>query len=180
MEILNSRNLKWDKRFVISVLLTIILAIVLGVVLYKTSYISIYIYNFADKYVLYVFTFKSGSLFIGRFLAELFFFYITFLIVYFFKIKYFTLPIFFLRTLFAVFYSIVLFGAFTLEGVFAALLVFIPMLFLSLFTTLFICEQYAIFCKPYNIILPCALSLLCAFAQLILVNVVLRFVVVIV
>lgn len=180
MEIFHVNALKWDKKFIIASICTVILAIISSIVLYKISYISIYIYNFADKYVLYVFTFKSGSLFIGRFLAELFFFYITFLIVYFTKIKYFVLPIFFLRTLFTVFYSIVLFGAFTLEGMFAALLVFIPMYAISQFLTAFICEEHSSFYKPFNYLLPCFLALMCALSQLILVNVVLRFVVVIV
>ena len=101
---------KWDKRYALAFLIALICSIICGIVLFKLNNISTYVFDFTDTYIFYVFNFNNGSLFLSHFLTELVYFYFIFLIAYFTKLKFLACPIIFVRALFAVLYSIILFS----------------------------------------------------------------------
>ncbi len=180
MRILNSNKLKWDKKYLIAYIIVIIAAIICGIVLYILNNISNYIYDFADVYVFYVFNFQNGTLFITHFLAELFFLYVVFAIGYFTKLKFLACPVIFFKTLFTALYAIVLCALFATEGVIVVILVYLPSFILSVAAMIFICEQCKQIFQPLCFFFPAILALLSALIFLLLVNVLFRFVVVIV
>lgn len=180
MRKLKSKKLKWDKRNIIAYFCVLIAAIICGIVLFKIGNVSSYVYNFADDYVFYIFNFRNGNLFVSRFLSELFYLYVAFLIAYVTKFKFLCVAIMFLRALFAVLYSAILFSLFGTEGLIVATFIFIPAFCVSFLFFLFISEQCRIFTAPVVFIIPAVLALLNSAILLLLVNVVFRVVVVIV
>lgn len=180
MRNLKLQKLKWDKRYIIAYFCALIIAIICGIVLFKIGNISSYVFNFADNYVFYIFNFQNGNLFISRFLSELFYLYVAFLIAYITKFKFLCVAIMFLRALFAVLYSVILFSLFGTEGIIVAIFIFIPTFCVSFIFYIFISEQCRTFTAPVVFIIPAVLALLNSVILLLLVNVVFRVVVVIV
>lgn len=180
MRILKPENLKWDKRYIIAYIIAIIIAIISGIVLFKICNISNYLYNFANNYVFYAFNFSNGKLFVSHFISELFYIYLVFLICYFTKLKFLTVAVLFIRTIFFCLYTLILIVFFSTEGICVALLIFIPVYVFSVICCIFICENVKLLCMPYCFILPAILALLNSLALIVLLNTLFRFVVVIV
>ena len=180
MRILKCKKIEWNTKSLVIHGIVIIAAIICGIVLFKLNNISTYVFDFTDTYIFYVFNFNNGSLFLSHFLTELVYFYLIFLIAYFTKLKFLACPIIFVRALFAVLYSIILFSFFGTDGVCVALIVFIPSYLISLLFCIFLCEQCNQFCPPYSYICPAVLALINTLILLILVNLIFRIVVVIV
>lgn len=180
MRNLKLNKLKWDKRYIIAYSCALIAAIICGIILFKVGNISSYVYNFADNYVFYIFNFKNGNLFVSRLLSELFYLYIAFLIAYITRFRFLCVAIMFLRALFAVLYSAILFSLFGTEGIIVAIFIFLPTFLVSLFFYILISEQCRAFAAPVVFIIPALLALINSAILLMLVNVVFRVVVVIV
>lgn len=180
MRIFNVSKLKWDKKYIIAHIIVIFTAIICGIVLYILNNINNYFYDFADVYVFYIFNFSNGTLFITHFLSELFFLYAVFAISYFTKLKFFVCPLIFFKTLFTALYTIVLCALFSTEGIVVVIFVFIPSFLLSVIALIFLSEQCKIICRPLCYFFPAILALISALIFLLLINVVFRFVVVIV
>lgn len=179
MRILKTDKFKWELKYLIAIGITVILAIISGIVLYKISNISSYIFNFANSYVCFVFNFDNGALFFSHLLSNLFYLYIIFLLSYFTKVKFLSFLLLFIKSFFTVFYCIVLFVLFSIEGIVVALLVFIPcyIVWLCCFAVVFL--QCRCFGSPFVFFLPAVLSLADSIIMLLLVNFVFRVIVVI-
>lgn len=180
MRIFNCNKLKWNKISLIAYILVIIASIICGIVLYILNNISIYIYEFANTYVLYVFNFNSWKLFIYHFLAELVYLYLVFFLSHYGKLKFLVYPAIFIRTLFLTLYTIILCAFFGTEGIIVALIVFIPSFLFSFVFMVILAEQCKNLCKPFAFFCPAVLALINSIILLLLVNVVFRVIVVIV
>lgn len=179
MRILNTNKFQWEKKYIIAFIIAVILAIISDIVLYKISNISSYIFNFANSYVCFVFNFNNASLFFSHLFANLFYFYIAFALSYFTKLKFLNVLLLFIKSFFTVFYCIVLFVLFSIEGIIVAVLVFIPCYVAWLFCFVIISLQIKCFCSPFAYFLPAILALADSLVMLILVNFVFRVIVVI-
>lgn len=180
MRIFNCKKLKWSKKFIIAYIIVIFAAIISGIVLYKINNISTYVYNFADRYIFYLFNFKNGNLFLAHFLVALFFFYLVFLLAYFTKLRCLSLFFIFCRCVFFVLYASVMCSFFGTEGISVVILVYIPSFVIGHLLFLFIAEQCRCVCAPLSYILPAIMALLNTLIFLLLVNVIFRAIVVIV
>ena len=180
MRIFNCNKLKWDKKSLIAYFIVIIASIICGIVLFKLNNLSYYIYQFADNYVFFVFNFKNSSLFFSRFLGELFYLYVVFLLAYFTKLKFLAYPILFFKLLFSVLYSISLCVFFGAEGIIVAIIVFIPSTLFSIVTFILITEQCKQLCTPLVYACPAILALINSIILMLLVNLVFRVIVIIV
>ena len=180
MRIFNVSKLKWDKKYIIAHIIVIFAAIICGIVLYILNNINNYIYDFADVYVFYIFNFENGTLFFAHFLSELFFLYAVFAICFFTKLKFLACPLIFLKTLFTALYTIILCALFSTEGIIVVILVFIPSFVLSIIALIFLSEQCKIIRRPLCFFLPAIIALVSSLVFLLLINVVFRFIVVIV
>lgn len=180
MRILKCAKLKWNYKSLIAYIITLILAIMCGVVLYKLNKYSVYAYNFADFYVFYIFNFNNWSLFLAHFMRDIFYLYLIFVICYFTKFKFLAYPIFFVRCLFTVLYTIILFALLGTEGAISALIVFIPSSLCSIALCIFFGDQSKELCTPFAFICPAVLALINSVILMLLVNVVFRVIVVIV
>ncbi len=179
MRILKTKKFNWELKYIIAYAIAVILAIISGIVLYKINNISSYIFNFANSYVCFVFNFNNASLFFSHLLSDLFYLYIAFVLSYFTKLKFLTVLLLFIKSFFTVFYCIVLFVLFSIEGIIVALLVFIPCYVLWLFCFAVVSLHYKCFESPFVFFLPAILSLADSVILLVLVNFVFRVVVVI-
>lgn len=179
MRIFNFDSVKPSKKYIIAYILAIMLGIMSGIVLFNLSSISAYLYDFADNYVYYIFNFNNSTLFFSHLLVELFYLYILFLLCAFTKLKFLTIPILFLRTLLASLYAAILFALFATEGLFIALVVYIPTYLVSAFLMVFICECFKIVCRPYSFFTPLALAVCSSLIFLLLTNTLFRFIIVI-
>lgn len=180
MRIFNCNKLKWDRRCLIAYGIVIIVSIICGIVLFKLGNLSSYVFQYADSYVFYVFNFQNGSIFFSHFLSELFYLYVVFLLAYFTKLKFLAYPILFLRTLFIVIYTALLFSFFGAEGIIVAIIVFIPSYLCSVLFLVVLCEQCRQICRPLVFFCPAIIALINSIILLLLVNVVFRVIVVIV
>lgn len=180
MRILNSSKLIWNKKFIIYYIIVICLAVISGIVLFITNNLSSNFYNFTKNYIYFIFNFDNVSLFFGHLLSDLFYFYIAFLICYFTKFKFLTGILLFIKTFFTTYYLVVLFVLFSVEGIIAALIVFLPCYVLWVVKFSFLCMHLCIVEKPFIIYLPLIFAILDGVFLLFLVNLVFRFIVVIV
>lgn len=180
MRIFNCKKLKWSKKFLIAYIIVIFAAIISGIVLYKINNVSTYVYNFADKYIFFLFNFKNGNLFLAHFLVALFFFYLVFLLAYFTKLRFISLFFIFFRCVFFVLYASVMCCFFGTEGIAVVILVYVPSFVLWLAMFLFIAEQSRCLCSPISFVFPAIMALLNALLFLLMVNVIFRAIVVIV
>lgn len=180
MGIFGFKKFCWNKRYIISCIITLLLSIICGIVLYIIAGNYNYFKNFANIYVRYIFNFKNGKLFFSHFFGDLFLFYIAFLISYFIGRKFFTLPIIFFKGCYTVFYTLTLCLCIPSGGIPVAFLVFFPCSLLSLFCVYLIGEQCKAFNGRYAPVFPLYLSLATSLIFLIFVNVIFRFIVVIV
>ncbi|MDE7086858.1 MAG: hypothetical protein K2O67_01565, partial [Clostridia bacterium] len=114
------------------------------------------------------------------FLSELFYLYAVFLLAYFTKLKFLAFPIIFIRALFTAIYIVILCSLFGTDGIFVALIVFIPAFLCSTAVLIFLCEQCRHICTPLVYFVPAILALINTIILLLLVNVVFRVIVVIV
>lgn len=180
MRIINYNKVKWNKKVVFAYLLVIFIAVISGIVLYITNNISKNLYNFAKNYVSLIFNFNNASLFFGNFFSSLFYYYVAFFICYFTKFKFFSGILLFVKTFFVFYYFIVLVAVFSVEGFFAAVIVFLPCYVFWTLKFIFLCTQYCVFEKPYLYFVPLVFALADGIFLLLLLNLVFRFVVVIV
>lgn len=180
MRILNFNKIKWNKKFVLYYIFVIIAAIISGIVLYITNSLTTNFYNFAKNYIYLIFSFNNSSLFFGHLFSDLFYFYIAFLICYFTKFKFISGLLLFVKTFFTVYYLIVLFLLFSVEGIVAALIIFLPCYVFWVVKFSFICMHNCAVERPYIYFVPLIFSLLDGVLLLLLVNLVFRFIVVIV
>lgn len=169
-----------DKNYLIVCLVTVILAIICGIVLHICGGIGSFLFNFADNYVFCVLNFKNVKLFFSHIIVDLFYFYIFFLIGYFTKMKYLTCPVLFLKCLFAVMYSLILFSCFSVEGIITALIVFIPSFIISTLLCVIICDVCKCLKKSIVFIFAAVLALVSTLIMLILLNVLFRVLIIIV
>lgn len=179
MRIFKTTEFKWNLKYFIAFGITVVLAIIFGIVLYKISGISSYLFNFANSYVCFVFNFNNASLFFSHLLSDLFYLYIVFLLSYFTKLKFLCVVLLFIKTFFTVFYCIVLFVLFSLEGIIVALLVFIPCYIIWLLCFIVLFMHCKCFESPFVFFVPAILSLADSVILLLLVNFVFRVIVVI-
>ena len=180
MRIFKCNKLRWDKKCLIAYSIVMIASIICGIVLFKLNNISNYIYNYADTYIFYVFNFDNGRLIFSHLVSELFYLYIVFLLSYFTKLKFLVFPIAFLRTLFAVLYTAILFALLGTEGIIVALIVFLPSFLCSMLFLVFLCEQCKQLCTPLAFFIPAIIAVINTLILLLFVNVVFRVIVVIV
>lgn len=180
MRIFDFKKIEWDVRFLIAFAVTIVIAIISGIVLFKLATINYYFYNFADLYVFYVFDFNNGALFFSHLISELFYLYIIFAIAYFTKLKFLSLILVFIKSLFTVIYCAILCSVCGFAGTIVALLVFIPTSLISFALYLFMVEACKIINKKYVFFFPAVLALIDCIILLILVNVLFRIVIIIV
>lgn len=180
MRIYRFRGKEIENDFIVSAIICSIVAIMSGIVLAIIVGFDDYFYNFADIYIFYVFNFKNGSLFGGRFLSELLFLYCVFFLVRATHSRYPALIFIFFRLFFSAFYVSVLFAAFRTEGALVAIFVFLPCSILSvllIFITAFVCEGKL---RPVSYCIPGALALLSSLLLLLVVNILFRAIVIIV
>ena len=180
MRILSLNKVKWDKNYFIWLICTFIAAIICGVVLYKIANIGTFFVEYAEDYVVCVFEFNNGRLFISHLLKELCYIYAFFAIAYFTKFKILTCIIAFFRTLICVFYCAVLFGCLGFSGVMAALIIFIPCFIASFITCWFVAETCRCINKKYVFFYPAVAALANCALLLILLNIIFRILIVIV
>lgn len=169
-----------DKRFVLALIITLICAIICGIVLYKPVTSNIYLRDFAENYVYYVFNFKNSRLLFTHLLSDIIYLYLVFFICRFTKLKYLTLAIIFLRGVFFGVYSAILFGAASFGGTIVAIFVFVPVTLLSLA----MCYVVADFCKTVNkkyaLFMPLVLAIVGLIVYALLINVLFRIIIIIV
>lgn len=180
MRIINYNKIKWNKKVIIAYLIVILVAIISSIVLYITNNISKNLYNFAKNYVSLIFNFKNASLFFGNFFSNLFFYYVAFFICYFTKFKFISGVLLFVKTFFTFYYFIVLVVVFSVEGFFAAVIVFLPCYAFFALKFIFLCAQTRVIEKPYLYFVPLVFALIDGLFLLLMLNLVFRFVVVIV
>ncbi len=180
MRIFNTTKFKWNKNVIIAYIIVIIIAVISGIVLYITNSISHNFYNFAKNYVCLIFNFNNSALFFGHFFSDLFYFYVAFLICYFTKLKFLSTIFLFVKTFFTFYYLVLLFVLFSVEGIIAALIVFLPCYILWVAMFSFLCMQCRTIEKPYVFFAPSIFALIDCIFLLLLVNLVFRFIVVIV
>lgn len=180
MRIFDFKKVQWDIKYLIAFCTTVLLAIILGIVLFKVSSINIYLYNFTDNYIFYVFSFSNVKLIFSHLLSELFYLYLVFLLVYFTKLKYLSLVIVFIRCLFAVVYSAIMCVTFGFGGILVAVLVFIPLSLVSVVTCWLITESCNLINKKFVFFYPAILAAVNGLLMIILVNILFRFIIMIV
>lgn len=180
MRILNLNKVKWNKKVLFAYFSVIFVAIISGIVLYISDGMGKNLYNFAKEYVLCVFSFKNLQLFFSSLFSGLFYYYLAFLICYFTKLKFLTGLLLFIKSFFTFYYFVLLVAIFSVEGFFAALLVFLPCYAFWVFKFLFICTQNCAIEKPYLYFAPLIFAVLDGVFLLVVLNLVFRFVVVIV
>lgn len=180
MGIIDFKQVKWDKKVIIYNTIVILVAIISGIVLYITNNTTKNFYNFAKNYIYLVFNFENASLFFGHFFSDLFYFSIIFLLCYFTRCKFLASIFLFVKTFFTAYYIVLLFALFAIEGIIAAIIVFIPCYALWVFKFLFIRLNYNSVCKPWVYIMPAFFSLVDGVVLLLFVNLIFRFIVVIV
>lgn len=180
MRNLSFNGLKWDKKYLIAVLITLICAIISGIVLYIFANINSYFGNYANDYVYFVFNFKNGSLIFPHLLGEVLIIYILFSIAYFTKLKYLTLILFFIRGIYFTVYTAILIELNALGGITVAIFVFIPVSLCSLFFGILITDSCNIWNKKIVIFVPVILAVINTLFFIVLINVVFRLVIVIV
>lgn len=168
---------KIDKKYLIGVIITFLCAIICGIVLCKNVISNVYFKNFSTKYIYNVFNFKTGTLVFAYFFSSLVFGYVFLLFSYYFKLKYVSLIFVFIRSLFICVYVISLFSVNVFGGALAVILIYIPTSLLSLCSNVFISEFCCCVNKRYVFLLPLVLSLICAIAYIILLNVIFRLII---
>lgn len=180
MRIFDFKKINWDIKFLIAFAITFLIGIISGIVLFKLSIINYYFYDYADIYVFYVFNFNNGTLFFSHLISELFYLYIIFAIVYFTKLKFLSLILVFIKSLFIVIYCAILCSMCGFAGTLVTILVFIPISLISFVLYLFMIESCKIINKKYVLFFPAILALSNCIILLILVNVLFRIVIIIV
>lgn len=180
MRILNLNKVKWNRKVLFAYFAVILVAIISGIVLYITDNMVKNLYNFAKEYLLCVFNFKNLQLFFANFFSALFYYYLAFAICYFTKLKFLTAILLFVKSFFTFYYFVLLVAIFSVEGFFAAILVFLPCYAFWVFKFLFFCTQTCAIEKPYLYFAPLVFAILDGFFLLLILNLVFRFVVVIV
>lgn len=180
MGILDLKQIKWNTRVIIYYLIVIILAIISGIVLYITNNLTNNFYNFAKNYIYSIFNFKNTSLFFGHFCSDLFYLYIAFLICYFTKFKFLSGILLFIKTFFTFYYVVVLICLFSVEGIVATLIIFLPCYALWVFKFAFITMNCCSVIKPFIYFTPLVFALIDGIFLLLLINLIFRFIVVIV
>ena len=179
MRNLSFNGFKYDKKYLYAFILTVIAAFICGIVLCIIVDSSIYFNKFAQNYVYFVYNFKNGKLIFSHVLSEVLYLYAVFLIAYFCKIRYFTLIIVFLKSVFFGLYTCILFTVSSFGGAMVAIFVFIPTSLVSLA----LCYCAAQFCKCFkniSFIIPIIFAVADTVVLLILVNLVFRLVIIIV
>lgn len=176
----NNNKLIIDKKFLLALAITLICSFICGIVLYKAVNINIYFITFADDYIFNVYNFRNGTLLLSRLLSDLIYLYIIFAICYFSKFKYASLIFIFFKGLFFGLYTAILIAASAFGGVIVAVFVFVPISLISLV----MCYLVADLCKSvydkYALVMPLALAIINCVVYALLVNVVFRFVILIV
>jgi hypothetical protein len=180
MRIFDFKKIEWDKTFIILSLLTVLLSIICGIVLYKLVYFDIYLSNYVSDYIYYVYNFKNTRLFFARFISELFYFYVLFLIAYFTKLKYLSLLLFFIKSFFAAIYCILLCSVGGISGLLAAILIFIPTTVIALCFYILLIEACRLIYKKYVFFIPLIFALSVSVIMMVLVNVLFRIIIIIV
>lgn len=171
---------KWDKKYLIAVLITLICAIISGIVLYIFANVNIYFENYAHDYVFYVFNFKNGSLIFPHLLSEVLIIYLVFVISYFTKLKYLTLVVFFIRGIYFAVYTAILIELNTFGGITVAIFVFIPVSLCSVLFCIFVIDTCKILNKKILFFVPVILAVVNTLLFIIQINIVFRLVIVIV
>lgn len=180
MRNLSFKDYKWDKKYLIAVLITFLCAVISGIVLYIFVNINIYFKNFAEEYIFFVFNFKNGDLIFSHLLSELLYVYVFFLIGYFTKFKYLTLIFIFIRGLYFAVYTAILIELNAFGGITVAILVFIPTSLISIIFCCFVTETCKSINKKFVFLIPLGFAVLNTLIMLLLINVVFRVVIVIV
>ncbi len=171
---------KLDSKRLIWYLVAVVCAIICGIVLFTLCNISVYFYNFAKKYVDFVFIFNNWPLFISHFISELFFLYCVLLLVYFTKCKLLVLPFIFVKSFFAMLYILIMCSVFATEGIIVTLLVFLPAIIFSVGAMILIAENCKVFKKSLVFFIPLIFALVNSLIFLFFINVPFRVIVVIV
>ena len=176
MRALRFPELKWDRRYIIAYIITIFLAIICGIVLFKVTTMSIYLQNYASEYIYYVYNFKNGTLVVQRLLYGMVYGYALFIIAYFTRRRYFTVPVLFFKAGLGAIYACMLISVGGFAGVLSVIFMFVPSTACSLFLNIFLIEN----CKSFGRAAPLAPLILTAadvIIFLILLNVVFRVIV---
>lgn len=180
MRILSFKDCKWDKKYIIAALITLLAAIICGIVLYIFANINSYFQNFATDYIYYIFNFKNSSLIFPHLLSELIYLYLFFLIAYFTKLKYLTLIILFLRTLYFTLYAAILIALNSIGGVTVAVFIFIPTAVISLALCILCAETCKSISGKYAFCAPAVFAVADTLIMVLLLNVIFRVVIIIV
>ena len=180
MRNLHCNGYKWDKKYLIALLVILFCSIICGIVLYKPVISNSYFIDLADEYVFNVFCFRNFALFLHRFLSDLIYLYIIFFIALFTKLKYLTLIFVFLKGLFFGVYVAVLFGITSFGGGIVCVFVFIPSSLVSFAMMYVVAEYIKIINKRYVFFVPLVLSLIGCVIYELLINVVFRLIIAIV
>lgn len=180
MRIFDKDAINWNKKEIFCCVLVVILAVMCSIVLYITNNFSVYLYNFVKNYIYSVFNFNNAALFFGQFLTNLFYYFLALLFCRFKKVRYLYLIVIFVKTLFTFYYFVALFIIFSLEGVIAAFIVFLPCYIFFMVKFFFLCTQSACIERRYKLFSPVIFVLCDGIFILVLVNLIFRFIVVIV
>lgn len=173
-------NYKLDKKYLYIAIFTVLCAIICGIVLCKLLNISVYFTSFAKNYIYFVFNFKNGSLIFPHFLSDFLFLFLIFIISNYSKLKYLSLVLIFLKTLYFSIYLLVLLSFKSLGGVSVCIFVFVPVAIFSLISYFLESDICRCINKKFAIFLPLALCIINSLVLILFVNVVFRAFIVIV
>lgn len=180
MRIFDFKKICWDIKFIIVYFSVLLLSIILGIVLYNIAKVNMYFYDFANDYIYCIFNFSNGALFFSHLISELFYLYVVFFIAYFTKLKYLTLIVIFIKSLFVAIYCAVLCGIFGFGGIMVSVFVYIPISLISFVACLFLIEACRVINRKYAFAFPAIVALLISLILLIFVNVLFRMIIIIV
>lgn len=180
MRFIDFKQIKCDRHLIIGTIIVLILAIISGIVLFKLTTINIYFIEYAELYVFYIFNFKNGSLFFSHLISELFYLYAFFLIAYFTKLKFLTLIILFIRSLFAVIYIAIMCCYCGVGGVIVAIIIYLPSFIISVILCIFVIDTCTVINKRILFFFPAILALADSLIVFLLINVLFRIIIVIV
>lgn len=174
MRIFSFPRIKPDTRCVIALISTALLAIICGIVLCKTTQINPYMQNYASEYVYFVYNFRNASLVLPHLFHELVYGYAFFVIAYCTRFRLFAIPLLFLKCMITGVYTVLIVSVSAFGGTLAAVFVFIPVSLVSIFFNLFLIEACRFFNKKAALCMPAVFALAVIIAELLLLNVVFR------
>lgn len=169
-------ELRWDKKYIISYIITIFFAIICGIVLCKITTMSVYLQNYASEYIYYVYYFKNGTLVVQRLLYGMVYGYVLFAIAYFTR-RYFAVPVLFLKAGLGAIYACMLISVGGFAGVLTVIFMFVPSAAVSLFLNIFLIENCKTFGRVVAPFLPLILTAADVVIFMLLLNIVFRVVI---